>query len=559
MPTPALDALFASQGHASDLRGGDVFINAGAAPLGLHRLTAGRLAAVEATADGGARVLRVHRPDALIGGAELLTGAPHPVTLTALRDSEIQTIGREVLEPLLRQSPKLLAELARASLGALREPAAAARAKGVILGFVAVCDSVAMRDLVEALAQRMRASGGSVAVLGAEADGCSSAEISRLEAAHDYVLMAAERLDFDFTQFCGRQIDRLILVGSAHSPLPDGPLGFAAVAIRRHRLMDFILIQPPDIVRPSGSARWLTAAPAARLFQIRLGDRGDLDRLARVFTGRSVGLVLSGGGARAYAHVGVLRALKALDVPIDFLAGASMGAVVAAGVAMGWDDRELDERLRAAFVVSSPLADIAFPMLAMTLGREVARRLETHFGDAEIPDLWRPFTCVSTDLTAGESHAHHTGRLRDALRATISLPGVLPPVVLDGRVLVDGAVVNNLPVDLVRDQHDGVTIGVDVARASGLAPDELRLHPAGLRWLTSGAWRRGPPIVSVLMRAATMPTARIADSMRGALDIVIEPELAGVQLRDWKAYEPAVEAGYRAAWAQAERLSRHSF
>jgi NTE family protein len=197
-------------------------------------------------------------------------------------------------------------------------------------------------------------------------------------------------------------------------------------------------------------------------------------------------------------------------------------------------------------------------MLAMTFGREVARRLEEHFGDAEIPDLWRPFTCVSTDLTAGEAFAHHTGRLRDALRATISLPGVLPPVVLDGRVLVDGAVANNLPVDLVRSQHDGVTIGVDVARASGLAPDELKLRPAGLRWLTSGAWRRGPPIVSVLMRAATMPTARIADSMRDALDIVIEPELDGVQLRDWKAYEPAVEAGYRATWAQAERLSQYS-
>jgi NTE family protein len=558
MPFPALDALFAAHGQASNLRGGDVFINAGEAPLGLCRLTAGRLAAVEPTGDGGSRVLLIHRPDALIGGAELLTGDPHPVTLTALRDSEIQSISRTIIEPLLRRSPVLLAELARSSLAAMREPAAATRTKGVILGFVAVCDSVAMRDLVEALAERMRNMGASVAVLGAEADSCSSAELSQLEAEHDFLLMAAERQDFDFAEFCGRQIDRLILVGSAHSPLPDGPFRFAAVAIQRHRLMDLILIQPPDTARPNGSARWLAAAPAARLFQIRRDDRGDLDRLARIFTGRSVGLVLSGGGARAYAHVGVLRALRALQVPVDFLAGASMGAVVAGGVAMGWDDLELDERLRAAFVASSPLADIAFPMLAMTFGREVARRLEEHFGDAEIPDLWRPFTCVSTDLTAGEAFAHHTGRLRDALRATISLPGVLPPVVLDGRVLVDGAVANNLPVDLVRSQHDGVTIGVDVARASGLAPDELKLRPAGLRWLTSGAWRRGPPIVSVLMRAATMPTARIADSMRDALDIVIEPELDGVQLRDWKAYEPAVEAGYRATWAQAERLSQYS-
>jgi NTE family protein len=174
----------------------------------------------------------------------------------------------------------------------------------------------------------------------------------------------------------------------------------------------------------------------------------------------------------------------------------------------------------------------------------------------EIPDLWRPFTCISTDLTAGTVFEHRTGLLRDAVRASISLPGVLPPVVSNGHVLVDGAVANNLPVELMRAQHDGVTIGVDVARSTGLRPDELSLYPPGLRWLTSGAWRRGPPIVSVLIRAATMPSARVSAGMRQALDIIIEPELEGIQLRDWKAYEPAIEAGYRATLAQAEDLAR---
>jgi NTE family protein len=278
--------------------------------------------------------------------------------------------------------------------------------------------------------------------------------------------------------------------------------------------------------------------------------------MARVYTGKSVGLALSGGGARAYAHVGVARALGELHVPIDFLAGTSMGAVVAAGLAMGWEDAELDRRIQAAFVASSPLSDIAFPLLAMTRGRLVDRRLETHFGETRISDLWRPFVCVSTDLTNGEPHVHRQGLLRQALRASLSLPGVLPPVVEDGHVLVDGALVRNLPVDLVREQHDGMTIGVDVAVSShGLMPDELMLQPSGWRWLTSGAWRKGPPIVSVLIRSATMPSLAAEAANRDVQALEIVPKVDGVGLQDWKAFAPAVEAGYRATMEAADRLT----
>ena len=131
--------------------------------------------------------------------------------------------------------------------------------------------------------------------------------------------------------------------------------------------------------------------------------------MARTITGMSVGLVLSGGGARAYAHVGAIRALREAGVPIDFVGGASMGAIVAAGVAMGWDDDEIDRRIRKAFVETSPVDDIAFPLLAMTSGEKVRARLREHFGDAQISDLWLPFFCVSSNLTSGAYQLHRRG------------------------------------------------------------------------------------------------------------------------------------------------------
>ena len=557
MPTTALDDAFDTEAWSMALPGGTPLVVAGEPPEALYRLVAGRLAEVEQVSGQGERVTAVHRPGAIIGGAQILSDGVHRTTVTALRDSELLVMPVARVVALLHERPEFLADVARVALTRMGAADPVDQRKSSILGLVAVCDSVRMRDLAEQLATAMRRLGSKVAVLGVEADGCPPHRLSELETENDLVLMAAERGEPGFAAWCGRQIDRLILVGGAASPLPAGPIAFAAAAIERHRLLDFILIQPADARLPATTDRWLSVAPASRLFHLREGAPADLARLARIYTGKSVGLVLSGGGARAYAHVGVARALGELGVPIDFLAGASMGAVVAAGLAMGWDGDELDRRIQDAFVASSPLSDIAFPLLAMTRGKLVDRRLETHFGEARISDLWLPFSCVSTDLTNGEPHVHRQGLLRGALRASLSLPGVLPPVVEDGHVLVDGALMRNLPTDLVREQHDGVTIGVDVAASNhGLKPDDLMLHPPGLRWLTSGAWRKGPPIVSVLIRSATLPSDTAEAAMHDTLAVEILPKVDRVGLQDWKAYAPAVDAGYRATMASAERLAK---
>ena len=555
MPPTALDDALDADASWMALPGGTPLAEAGEPASALYRLVAGRLAEVQTITGEGERLVAVHRPGAVIGASQILGDEPFGTTITALRDSELLAIPTERVEALMRENPEFLTELARAALSRMGAATPADKRRSSILGFVAVCDGVAMRELAERLARAMRALGVRVAVLGVEADEAPPTLLTALEAENDYVLMAAERRELKFADYCGRQIDRLILVGGADTPLPDGPISFAAAAIRRHHLLDFLLVQPAESRRPAASDRWLSAAPASRLFQIRNGDGADLARLARIYAGRSVGLALSGGGARAYAHLGVAKALRELGVPIDFLAGTSMGAVIAAGLAMGWDPPELDRRIREAFVESSPLADIAFPLLAMTRGRQVDQRLETHFGDTQISDLWRPFACVSTDLTSGGPYIHRRGLLRRALRASLSLPGVLPPVVEDGHVLVDGALVRNLPVDVVREQHDGETVAVDVAVAEGLRPDDLLLRPSGWRWLTSGAWRKGPPIVSVLIRSATLPSVTALAAARDSRIVEIVPDVQGVELQDWNAYDPAVEAGYRATMEAADRLA----
>ncbi|MGD9885887.1 MAG: patatin-like phospholipase family protein [Reyranella sp.] len=546
--------MFAKEATSMALPGGTPLVRAGETVPGLYRLVAGRLGEVEPMVQGGGRLVTIHRPVALIGGAQLLGDGYHRTTVTALRDSELQAIPAGRAQMLLRERPDFLAEVARTALARMRTPDFAERRRSSVLGFVAASDSIDVRDMAERVAAAMRGLGAEVAVLGADAQDSAPSYLHALEVEHDFILMAAEHRDANFIAYCNRQIDRLIVVGDPTVGPPDEPFSFTAAAIRNQRLIDVVLAHPAHARRPVGSCLWLDAAPISRLFHIRLGDEADVARLARIYTGNSIGLALSGGGAKAYAHVGVLRALAELRVPVDFFAGTSMGAVVAAGAAMGWREAEMDRRLREAFVESSPLSDVAFPFLALTRGRIVDQRLKAHFDDVQIPDLWRPFTCVSTDLTIAGMHIHQRGPLHRALRASLSLPGVLPPVIEMGHVLVDGALLRNLPADLVGQQHEGVTIAVDVATAEGLKPTDLLLKPSGWRWFTSGAWHRGPPIVAILIRSAIVPSLAAATVSHEEF-IEITPKIEGVGLQDWKAYDKATTAGYRAAMAAADALS----
>ena len=167
-------------------------------------------------------------------------------------------------------------------------------------------------------------------------------------------------------------------------------------------------------------AEWADAVSASRILNCR-GD-GCAERIARVIAGKSIGVVFSGGGARAYAHIGAVTALREAGVPIDFVSGASMGGIIAACVAAGWSNEEIETRIRDAFVESNPLGDHVLPVVALTKGGRVEARLQKHFGDRLIEDLALPFFCVSSDVAAGEARIHRRGSLKRALRASIALP-----------------------------------------------------------------------------------------------------------------------------------------
>lgn len=533
---------------------------AGEPPEGVWFLMSGSLAAFRPTDKNGHQLLGYIRPGEPVGEMAMIAREPHSASVYAMRDSEVLKLSPEAFERLLQGHPDLMRHIARLMLSRARiNPRANPRAEPKVFALISTSPTIDLNLRAKTLQAALKRLGQKAIIInetdGAaiSAEGMNSHWFDALEQKNDAVFLVSPIADTFWFRICLRQADRIWFFARADArpSLPLLPPEEPSPA-RQFRLIDVILLHHGMDRKAATTDEWSTACDAARIFHWRGLEDTDAARLARVIARRSIGLVLSGGGARAYAHLGVVRALREAGLPLDVVGGTSMGAVVAACAAMGWDDDEIELRIRKAFVESNPLGDYVLPVVSLVRGRRVEERLQEHFGDTLIEDLEMPFFCVSTDLVAGQARVHRSGLLRRALRASISLPGILPPV-LDGAhsLLVDGAVVKNFPVDVLKDMHRGPIIGVDVARREGIDPEDFRDPPGFFSWVAAHGFQAPPPIASVLMRAATL--AIDPWEGRSGADLLIAPEMADIDLRDWKRFDEAVAAGYESAVAALQR------
>lgn len=546
---PALLEAAADEASWFSLPAGWRLFETGEDPEAVYFVLSGTLGAFRKTPEGEPQLIGYIRAGEPVGEMAVVAGEPHSASVFALRDSELVALSPDTFNRLVLAHPPIMQNLARLILvRARQQPRRSTRAEPKIYALISTSPTIDLRLRARALRAELETLGRTVAVIGPEAEAREGPWLDALERASDFVLLLSPIADTAWFRACLRQSDRILVFARTDARPSDPLLPDDPSPALQFRLVDLVMLHHGSNRRAATTLEWKKACGAARLFHWRDLNDADTARLARVIAGQTVGLVLSGGGARAYAHIGVLRALHDARVPIDLVGGASMGAIVAACVAMGWSDEEIEARIRKAFVDSNPLGDYVLPVVSLVRGRRVEERLAEHFGEALIEDLHTPFFCVSTDLCAGASIIHETGRLRDALRATISLPGILPPVPsAEGGLLVDGAVLKNFPVDVMRAWHRGSIIGVDVARRGRIDRKDFIDPPGFLSWVLRHGFQNPPPLASLLMRTATLAVDPWEG--RARTDLLVTPDMPQLDLRDWKRFDEAVTAGYEAAVA----------
>jgi len=561
----------ATQFEPVHVAAGEVIIAQGEKGDGLFLVVSGRLR-VSVTARGTERVLHDLGRGSTVGEIALLSDRPRSATVRAVRDSDLLLLRAPAFRSLAERSPAVLAAMARLLIDrllAVDRPQEGLPARHAIAVAAAGKSADAVTMIAERLAAQLSRAGSAFYVdsgvvarhLGPgaaqrEPEDPGRAELigwlHAVERSHHYVVYQTDAEDTAWTRLCLSQSDVVLLAATASGDPSPGPVEARALATGSLRC-ELVLVEPG---KPSATAKWLKHRPVAAFHHI-CGERlQDVARLARLVTGTGCGLVLGGGGPRGFAHLGVLRALEEAGVPIDAVGGTSIGALMGALYALGMDHAERVERAVTAFTRSGRLVSPTLPLIALSSGRRVDRLLAEHLGSVNIEDLPLGFFCVSASLTRAEEIIHGRGPLWPAVRASLSLPGFLPPVYAAGDLLVDGAALNDLPVDVMRDRlGSGCVVAVD------LSPDVEPLYTVPFEHGLSG-WqvlktylnpfgtpRPVPNVVDILTRSTGLSQIRQRRAVlaRDNIDFLLRPPIAALGALDFKGGVALIEAGYRYA------------
>ena len=605
LPEHVRDEL-ADAAYWKHVPGGEFLFHQGDAADSLALVWSGRLLVIdESSTDGdGIATLPENRVIGLLGRGKwvgelsLLTGEPRSAAVKALRDSELLVLPAAAFTQVLDDEPQLGVTLARALAAQLQSssnvPSPPTEPDTICV--LPLGENLPVDRFVERLARNF-ATFGPVAVIGddgavlqsdgpnfgpihvvqqpppaaapsatgpsvtgpsfglGDADDLSNSEhhrrwaqrLDELEAQHPWVvLVCADPVAHpQWATFCVRSADRVLAL------LRGGrPPAWAA---------EMLSGTQADVVFVGSSQNNARLAPAFEALVPRAhhhlsegsGFDTACDRVARRASGHSLGLVLSGGGARGLAHLGVLERLVEAGAPIDRVGGCSAGAFAAALFAMGKRPAEMIAICRDELVDRHPFTDFTVSREGLIRGRRTTAMLARVFADLRIEQLSLSFFAVSADLATGQLVEHRTGLVREAIAASMSIPGLSPPVQVDGQLLVDGGLLDNFPVDVMAATGEGPIIGVDVMRAFPL-PDGLAAGPAPASGRGASRYRvfrelNGPGIVSTIARSMVLGGWQRSEQNRRAADLLISPAVEGIGLFEFDRIDDAIDAGRRAA------------
>ncbi len=264
-----------------------------------------------------------------------------------------------------------------------------------------------------------------------------------------------------------------------------------------------------------------------------------------LFKKKKIGIALSGGSARGLAHIGVLQVLDEIGVQISAVSGCSMGAIVGAVYSLGYDLKEIEDYIKKTdwrnFLLFSVLA---LSRAGIVNDHKVEEVFKKFFGGKSFDDCSRQFCCVAVDIISGKKVVLKSGRIKDAVRASISVPGIFPPVYIDGGILVDGGVMEPLPTEAIRELDCNYIIASSISFESD--DSAIQEKTAAARAKENNDIKK-ISIQSILDKSMNLVHTQIVKSYIEKADIVIEPKIGDFGFFDFAKGQQIIEAGRKAA------------
>ncbi|NJD24354.1 MAG: cyclic nucleotide-binding domain-containing protein [Betaproteobacteria bacterium] len=566
------------------IKGGEVLFRQGEVDQTLYIVVGGRLRVLLCDELGETHVLGDMRRGETVGEMALITGEPRTATLVAVRDSVLVALSRASYEAVISRYPLVSMQVARFIIERIRPSLSKRRqwARPGVVAFLPATRGAPVRALVGRLLPDLERHGsvvridsaGACAALGAdvlaaaieggseEATHTVSRWVDAIETAHDMVVFVGDDETTPWSQYCQQHADEALFVADTRAapgdllPLPPpDDLSVGEIPIRAHRTL--LLVHPETTRVPRDTAAWLDRIPADSHLHLREGHGGDYRRIARTLFGSAIGLVFGGGGARGFAHLGVLKAMEEAGIPVDFVGGTSIGSIMATYAAFDVSSSEAIAHARRAFA-KNPTNDMnLFPLISLFGGKRLRSTINEGIRalagfDAHIEDAWKPLFCIASNYSRAAEMVLRRGSLGKTVRASTAIPAALPPVVMDGDLVIDGGTFNNFPTDVMAGQRVGFIIGCDLSKGAARkldmedVPSPWQLALDRLRPRRSRRYRL-PALSSIILNVSIMHSQARLKASRAQADVCFSPDLGRIGLLNWKAFDETIELGYRHA------------
>lgn len=364
-------------------------------------------------------------------------------------------------------------------------------------------------------------------------------------------LFLVDKNNIEWSKHCLIYSD-LVIVASAFDSSPrlrsieksldlynDGILGKKAYLLLLHENASEL---------PKGTSKWLDNRHISLNIHIRKNNLDDIGRFCRILTHKANGLVLGGGGAKGFAHIGVVKALKEKGIPIDIIGGTSAGGLY--GLTMAYCDFDMDmveEICRDSVKKKITSNGMDVPLISIMSGKKLTRFIKNLFKEKHIEDIWINTFCVSTNFSKAEMAVHERGLIWNRVRASISIPGIFPPVVINRYLHVDGAVMDNLPIEPMYrfpvDEIYAVSLSglQDIKTNYDTVPNSKKLLLAKL----SGRRKyKIPGITSIIINSLTINSRQKQEQTKNKVSHYLELDLKGVNFLDNKKWKSIINQGY---------------
>jgi NTE family protein len=518
-------------------------------------------------------------PGQPIGEITFLAGGRRSATITALRDAIVLTLERVMLERIAAERPGIwralatvLAERLRANVQ--RRPTDRVGQAPRTIAVIGAGASPVPPGFVERLHRVLSHDGPSVVVdrsqlrarlrsAGATLDGDAATEVlNDFETSHRFVVLPVDERDEAFAEKAIHHADVVLAVAFADAdPAPSAHEQLANRFVARSN-RHLVLVHPSRRT-PKGTASWLRGRDLAMHHHACLADNADIERLVRFLCGRATGLVACGGGALCCGQVGVFAAFRDAGFDFDMLGGTSAGSAMTAAFGLGWSPEAIDEAIHEIFVANGAMRRYTLPRYSLLDHTHFDRHLARYYAGNAIEDMWRPYFAVSSDLSTGRIHVHTSGDVWDAIRASSSIPALLPPVYsADGHMLVDGAILSNVPLTTMQYLKRGpnAVVVFDLERTAYDSVDYRALPSRfGLLGHLARPWRRLPsaPGVAEVMTRSLMVSRQEFRSHLGPEDVLLQPPLPrGATFLDWHRHTDLMSAAREWARTEVARLAK---